>query len=155
MHKRSNWQLTKLSTSHCPPFPSFGFGVQLVRNPNPKADWFHILSQSNMKLSNNMTVTKFESLLVMITIMIVITIMTMLMVHLLARRDLSRQDEDMIGAGQVGRVHPRVVGRPQETLPGGEKEKRIITETRTRRAERFSSLFWARFKNLWEQLSSL
>ena len=43
-----------------------------------------------MKLSNNLTVTKFESLLVMITIMIVITIMTMLMVHLLARRDLSR-----------------------------------------------------------------
>ena len=43
-----------------------------------------------MKLSNNMTVTKFESLLVMITIMIVTTIMTMLMVHLLARRDLSR-----------------------------------------------------------------
>ena len=76
-----------------------------------------------MKLSSNMTVTKFESLLVMITIMIVITIMTMLMVHLLARRDLSRQDEDMIGAGQVGRVHPRVVGRPQETLPDGEKGK--------------------------------
>ena len=63
-----------------------------------------------------MTVTKFESLLVMITIM------TMLMVHLLARRDLSRQDEDMIGAGQVGRVHPRVVGRPQETLPDGGKD---------------------------------
>ena len=94
-----------------------------------------------MKLSNNLTVTKFESLLVMITIKIVTTIMTMLMVHLLARRDLSRQDEDMIGAGQVGRVHPRVVGRPQETLPDGEKVKRIITETRTRRDKRFSSLF--------------
>ena len=108
-----------------------------------------------MKLSNNLTVTKFESLLVMITIMIVITIMTMQMVHLLARRDLSRQDKDMIGAGQVGRVHPRVVGRPQDTLPDGDKVKRIITETRTRRAEKLSSLFWARFRNLWEQLSSL
>ena len=74
-----------------------------------------------MKLSNNLTVTKFESLLVMITIMIVI-IMTMQMVHLLARRDLSGEHEDMIGAGQVGRVHPRVVGRPQETLPDGGKD---------------------------------
>ena len=94
-----------------------------------------------MKLSKNLTVTKFESLLVMITIMIVITIMTMQMVHLLARRDLSGEHEDMIGAGQVGRVHPRVVGRPQDTLPDGEREKTIITETKKRRAERFSSLF--------------
>ena len=108
-----------------------------------------------MKMSKNLTVTKFESLLVMITIMIVITIMTMLMVHLLARRDLSRQDEDMIRAGQVGRVHPRVVGRPQDTLPDGDKVKRIITETRARRTEKFSSQFWARLRNLWEQLSSL
>ena len=88
-----------------------------------------------MKLSNNLTVTKFELSLVMITIML------MLMVHLLARWDLSGQHEDVIGAGQVGRVHPRVVGRPQETLPGREKEKRIITETRARTAEKLSSLF--------------
>ena len=84
------------------------------------------------------TIIIMITIMIVATIMIVITIMTMLMVHLLARRDLSRQDEDMIGAGQVGRVHPRVVGRPQETLPG---EKRIITETRARRAEKLSSLF--------------
>ena len=35
----------------------------------------------------------------------------------------------MIGAGQVGRVHPRVVGRPQETLPDGEKGKEKILVT--------------------------
>ena len=68
------------------------------------------------------TIMIMITIMIVATIMIVITIMTMLMVHLLARRDLSRQDEDMIGAGQVGRVHPRVVGRPQETLPGGEKD---------------------------------
>ena len=99
------------------------------------------------------TIIIMITIMIVATIMIVITIMTMLMVHLLARRDLSRQDEDMIGAGQVGRVHPRVVGRPQETLPGREKEKRIITETRARR--NYRHYLRARFRNLWEQLSSL
>ena len=41
--------------------------------------------------------------------------------YLFSRRDFPRQDKDVVGARQVGRVEAGVVGGPQHTSPGGER----------------------------------
>ena len=44
--------------------------------------------------------------------------------YLFSRRDLPRQNKDVVGARQVGRVEAGVVGGPQHTPPGeGEEEE--------------------------------
>ena len=50
--------------------------------------------------------------------------------NLLSRRNLPWKYKDMVGAGDVGRVHPRVVGRPQQALPEDVEEDECGDESK-------------------------
>ena len=48
--------------------------------------------------------------------------------NLLSRRNLAWQYKDMVWAGNVGGVHPGVVGRPQQALPENVEEESSLTQ---------------------------
>ena len=77
----------------------------ITRSPPPKQVLYIVLLSSNISIVKNHC-------------------------NLLSRRNLPWKYKDMVGAGDVGRVHPRVVGRPQQALPEDVEEDECGDESK-------------------------